>query len=95
MKASRHYEEWPIEESIQFLDMYLEGVKTTEYGVLCSNIAESLGRTENAIKLRVKEVSRILGGEYEFPAITPNMEKAVNHVIETGKISAGRMGLLF
>lgn len=95
MKASRHYEDWPIEESVKFLNMYLDGVKNTDNKVLCSRIASSLGRTENAIKIRVKEVSRILGGDNEFPLVTPNMISAVDQIIESGKISANRMRLLF
>jgi len=94
-KANRHYEEWPIEESKQFLNMYLDGVKTTDQGKLCSNIADELGRTINAIKLRVKEVNRILTGEYEFPEITPNMETAVSQILEERQMTKGRMGLLF
>ena len=94
-KAKRHYEEWPIEEATRFLNMYLDGVKTTDYNKLCSIIATSLGRTDNAIKLRVKEVSRILNGEYEWPAVTPNMEKAVKAVRENRQLSNTRMGLLF
>ena len=94
-KAERHYEEWPIEESLQFIDMYLDGVKTTDYNKLCGNIAAELGRTTNAIKLRVKEVHRILTGEYEWPGITPNMEAAVAKTLEDRQMSKTRMGLLF
>ena len=94
-KATRHYEEWPIEESKQFLNMYLDGVKTTDQGKLCSNIAAELGRTINAIKLRVKEVNRILTGEHDFPEITPNMAAAVDQILTERNMSATRMGLLF
>lgn len=94
-KAERHYEEWPVEESLQFINAYLDGVKTTDYNKLCGSIAADLGRTTNAIKLRVKEVNRILTGEYEWPGITPNMEKAVSQVLEERQMTKGRMGLLF
>ena len=93
--ATRHNEEWPIEESIQFLNMYLDGVKTTDQTKLCSTIATELGRTTNAIKLRVKEVNRILTGEYDFPEITPNMASAVDQIMAERNMSATRMGLLF
>ena len=94
-KAKRHYEEWPIEEATRFLNLYLDGVKNTDYNMLCGIIATSLGRTDNAIKLRVKEVSRILNGEYEWPAVTPNMLKAVEQVRTTREMTKTRMGLLF
>lgn len=93
--STKHYAEWPIEESLRFLNMYLDGVKNTDQMVLCGNIATSLGRTVNAIKLRVLEVERILGGEKDFPNVTPNMVTAVEQVLQEREISRTRMSMLF
>ena len=95
MKAPKHYAEWPIEESLRFLNLYLDGVRNTDHSILCKNIANDLGRTVNAIKLRVLEVNRICGGEREFPEITPNMAKAVDLIIKERNVSATRLSMLF
>lgn len=93
--SNKHYAEWPIEESLLFLNLYLDGVKSTDQSILIQNIAEGLGRTKNAIKLRILEVIRILGGEKEFPNVTPNMVTAVEQVLVEREMSRGRMSLLF
>ena len=95
MKAPKHYAEWPLEESLRFLNLYLDGVKNTDQSILCKNIANDLGRTVNAIKLRVLEVNRICGGDREFPEITPNMAKAVEQIIKEREVSPARLSMLF
>ena len=47
-----------------------------------------------ALKL-YSEVRRILGGEYDFPIITPNFQKVVQETIESGRVSENKMKIIF
>ena len=90
-----HFAELPAIVFLRFLNMYLDGVKSPVQSVLCKNIALSLGRSINAIKLRVLEVNCILGGARDFPNVTPNMVVAVEQVINERDLSRARMEILF
>jgi len=94
-KALRHYEQWAITESLQFLNSYLDGVKNQDQSVLCREIADELDRTYYAVKIRVLEVHRILTGERDFPTVSPNMVKAVQQILKERNLSIGRAELLF
>jgi len=94
-KALRHYEQWAITESLQFLNSYLDGVKNQDQNVLCREIADELDRTYYAVKIRVLEVHRILTGERDFPTVSPNMVKAVQQILKERNLSIGRAELLF
>lgn len=82
MKSEKHYEAWPLKESKEFILSYLQGVTRMDQSVLCKQIANDLGRSTAAVKLRVLEVRRILDNQYDYPIITPNMVIAVDWAIE-------------
>jgi hypothetical protein len=94
-KALRHYEQWAITESLQFLNSYLDGVKVQDQTILCRDIADELDRTYSAVKIRVLEVHRILTGEKDFPNVSPNMVVAVSQILKERNLSTGRAQLLF
>mgnify|MGYP001583521974 FL=1 len=95
-KANKHYQAWPISECKQFLNMYLDNIKYRDESIVCSNIAEVLERTYDAIVLRTKEVTGILTNkERGIYNITPNMVQALNEVIEERNISKDKMLIWF
>jgi len=96
MKAKRHYEEWELEECVQFLNLYLDGVKSRDINLVCEQIASKFDRTYDAIKLRVKEVLGILTDkEKGIYNITPNMIKAVEQVMEERNLTQRKMLIWF
>ena len=96
MKAKRHYEEWDFNECVEFLNLYLDGVKSKDVNLVCEQIASKFDRTFDAIKLRVKEVLGILTHkEKGIYNITPNMEKAVEQVMFERDLSNRRMLIWF
>ena len=93
-KANKHLEPWSIQESIQFLNLYLDGVKQRDVNVVCDQIASTLERTFDAIKLRKQEVVSILSdGEYGLKKEkwTPHMQEAINTVSKDREISRTKM----
>ena len=96
MKAKRHYEEWNLNECIEFLNLYLDGVKNKDVNLVCEQIASKFDRTFDAIKLRVKEVLGILTHkEKGIYNITPNMIKAVEQVMLERDLSNRKMLIWF
>jgi len=96
MKAKRHYEEWELNECIEFLNLYLDGVRNRDSNLVCEQIAERFDRTFSAIKLRVKEVLGILTSkEKGIYNITPNMTKAVEQVMQERSLSVNKMLIWF
>ena len=96
MKAKRHYEEWNLDECIEFLNLYLDGVKNKDVNLVCEQIATKFDRTFDAIKLRVKEVLGILTyKEKGIYNITPNMIKAVEQVMLERDLSNRKMLIWF
>ena len=91
MKGTKHYEAWPLTESKQFIQSYLNGVTKMDQSTLCKQIAVDLGRSTHAVKLRVLEVRRILDRTNEYPIITPNMEEAVEWAINELGYSKNRI----
>ena len=96
MKAKRHYEEWNLNECVEFLNLYLDGVKNKDVNLVCQDIATKFDRTFDAIKLRAKEVLGILTyREKGIYNITPNMEKAVEQVMFERDLSNRKMLIWF
>jgi hypothetical protein len=93
-KAKRHLEPWSIQESTQFLNLYLDGVKQRDVTVLCDEIASTLERTYDAIKLRRQEVVSILSDAVsglKKEKQTPHMIEAVQSVSEDRGITRAKM----
>jgi hypothetical protein len=93
-KANKHLEPWTVQESIQFLNLYLDGVKQRDVNVVCDQIAATLERTFDAIKLRKQEVVSILSeGEYGLKREkwTPHMQEAITAVMKDREISKAKM----
>lgn len=96
MKAKKHYEPWPLEECKEFINLYLDGVKTRDVTLVCESIAQKFDRTYDAIKLRTREVVGILTEtERGIYNITPNMTQAVNEIAAERGISKNRMLMWF
>jgi len=96
MKAKRHYEEWELEECVEFLNLYLDGVKNRDVNLVCEQIASKFDRTFDAIKLRAKEVLGILTEkEKGIYNITPNMIKAVEQVMKERNLTLRKMLIWF
>lgn len=98
MKAARHLEAWSLAECKTFLTMYLNTCKHKDERVVCDDIAASLKRTYDAIKLRVQEVRSILtDGEYGLRKSkqTPNMIQAVDEISRELNMSRVKMEILF
>lgn len=96
MKAERHYEEWDLNECLNFVNYYLNNYKNRDLNLLLEQIASEQKRTFAAMKLRVKEVVGILTNkERGIYNITPNMIKAVEVVMEERNLSATKMLLAF
>lgn len=95
-KAIKHYEPWSLNESKQFVNLYLDGVKNRDVNVVCDQIAQQFGRTFDAIKLRKQEVLGILTDKQQgIYNITEHMVQAVNSVMEERGISKQRMIMWF
>lgn len=97
-KAEKHLEPWSIEESKQFLNMYLDGVKMRDVSIVCEQIASTLKRTYDAIKLRKQEVLSILTDAesgLKREKWTPHMIEAIKQVKEERNISTQRMIMWF
>jgi len=93
-KANKHLEPWSVQESIQFLNLYLDGVKQRDVNVVCDQIAATLERTFDAIKLRKQEVVSILSnGEYGLKKDkwTSHMQEAIDAVTKDREISKAKM----
>ena len=97
-KAEKHLEPWTLEESKQFLNLYLDGVKMRDVSIVCDQIATTLKRTYDAIKLRKQEVLSILTeGEQGLrpEKWTPHMIQAIKEVMEERSITRTRMTMWF
>jgi tRNA(Met) C34 N-acetyltransferase TmcA len=88
-------QDWSIEEARTWMKMYLDNYTRQDESVIFKNIAETLGRSYDSAKIRYAEVRRILGGEYDFPIITPNFSQVVQETIESGRVSENKMKIIF
>lgn len=86
---------WTIEECRTWVTMYLNNYKRTEESRLFEEIAQTIGKPYNSVKIRFAEIKRILGGEYEFPVVTPNFVQAVNEKVESGEFSVNKLKMIF
>ena len=97
-KAEKHLEPWSLEESKQFLNLYLDGVRMRDVSIVCEQIATTLKRTFDAIKLRKQEVLSILteGDKGLKPEKwTPHMIQAIKEVMNERNISRQKMTMWF
>ena len=88
-------QDWSIEEARTWMKIYLDNYTRQDESLIFKDIAEKLGRSYDSAKIRYAEVRRILGGEYDFPIITPNFEKVVQETIESGVVSENKMKIIF
>jgi len=88
-------QDWSIEEARTWMKMYLDNYTRQDESILFKNIAETLGRSHDSAKIRYAEVRRILGGEYDFPIITPNFAQVVQETIDSGRASKNKMKIIF
>ena len=96
MKAERHYEEWNLNECINFVNYYLDNYRNRDQTLLLEQLASDQKRTFAAMKLRIKEVVGILTNkERGIYNITPNMVKATELAMEERDLSVTKMLLAF
>ena len=98
MNAKRHYEAWNKQESLTFLNMYLDSIKYKDERVVLDSIAAKLERTYDAIKLRVQEVKSILTQGKEGLSTskwTPHMIEAIEQIKKEKNFSDAKLKLLF
>ncbi len=96
MKAERHYEEWDLNECINFVNYYLNNYRNRDQTLLLEQLASDQKRTFAAMKLRVKEVVGILTNkERGIYNITPNMIKATELAMKERDLSVTKMLLAF
>ena len=96
MKAERHYEEWDLNECINFVNYYLDNYRNRDQTLLLEQLASDQKRTFAAMKLRVKEVVGILTNkERGIYNITPNMVEATKLAMKERDLSLTRMLLAF
>jgi len=88
-------QDWSIEEARTWMKMYLDSYTRQDESLIFKDIAEKLDRSYDSAKIRYAEVRRILGGEYDFPIITPNFQKVVQETIESGRVSENKMKIIF
>ena len=88
-------QDWSIEEARTWMKMYLDNYTRQDESLIFKNIAETLGRSYDGAKTRYAEVRRILGGEYDFPIITPNFAQVVQETIDSGRVSENKMKIIF
>ena len=88
-------QDWSIEEARTWMKMYLDNYTRQDESLIFKDIAEKLGRSYDSAKIRYAEVRRILGGEYDFPIITPNFTQVVQETIESGRVSENKMKIIF
>jgi hypothetical protein len=88
-------QDWSIEEARTWMKMYLDNYTRQDESLIFKNIAETLGRSYDGAKIRYAEVRRILGGEYDFPIITPNFTQVVQETIDSGRVSENKMKIIF
>jgi len=88
-------QDWSIEEARTWMKMYLDNYTRQDESLIFKNIAETLGRSYDGAKIRYAEVRRILGGEYDFPIITPNFTQVVQETIDSGRASKNKMKIIF
>jgi|TARA_R110000772_G_C13218987_1_gene431646 hypothetical protein len=98
MNAKRHYEAWNKQESLTFLNMYLDSIKYKDETVVLDSIAAKLERTYDAIRLRVQEVKSILTDGAEGLSVskhTPHMIEAIEQIKKEKNFSNAKLKLLF
>ena len=96
MKAERHYEEWDLNECINFVNYYLDNYRNRDQTLLLEQLASDQKRTFAAMKLRVKEVVGILTNkERGIYNITPNMVEATKLAMKERDLSVTKMLLAF
>ena len=96
MKAERHYEEWDLNECINFVNYYLDNYRNRDQTLLLEQLASDQKRTFAAMKLRVKEVVGILTNkERGIYNITPNMVEATKLAMKERDLSITKMLLAF
>lgn len=98
MNAKRHYEAWNKQESLTFLNMYLDSIKYKDETVVLDSIAAKLERTYDAIRLRVQEVKSILTDGSEGLSVskhTPHMIEAIEQIKKEKNFSNAKLKLLF
>lgn len=88
-------QDWSIEEARTWMKMYLDSYTRQDESLIFKDIAKKLDRSYDSAKIRYAEVRRILGGEYDFPIITPNFQKVVQETIESGRVSENKMKIIF
>lgn len=88
-------QDWSLEEARVWMKMYLDNYTRQDESVIFKNIADKLGRSYDSAKIRYAEVRRILGGEYDFPIVTPNFVQVINETIEEGRFSENKLKLIF
>ena len=93
--AGKRGENWKIEEARTWMEMYLQNYNRMDESRLFDQIAHELGKSHYAAKIRFQEIKRILGGEYEYPVVTPNFVQVVNETVESGKFSLGKLKMIF
>jgi hypothetical protein len=86
---------WTINECRTWVNMYLKDYKRTEESRLFQEIANEIDKPYNSVKIRFAEIKRILGGEYEFPVVTPNFVQAINEKVESGEFSINKLKMIF
>ena len=93
-KAKNHLQPWSLQESIQFINLYLDGVKNRDVNVVCDNIAAAFDRTFDAIKLRKQEVLSILSNAEQGlkkDKWTAHMQQAIETVAKDRAMSKAKM----
>lgn len=96
--APKFYTHWTVEESKQFINLYLDGARKADSNEVCASIAATLGRSLSAIKFRQHEVKSILtDGESGLPVDrwTPHMIQALDEVLHERDMKIKRAALLF
>lgn len=88
-------QDWSIEEARTWMKTYLDNYTRQDESLIFKDIAEKLDRSYDSAKIRYAEVRRILGGEYDFPIITPNFKRVVQETIESGRVSENKMKIIF
>lgn len=92
--ANKHNEDWSLQESIMFVNLFLDGVKQRDVNLVCENIAAKFERTFDAIKLRKQEVVSILSEGtkgLKREKQTKHMIEAVNYTLQSRGITKESM----
>jgi hypothetical protein len=86
---------WEIEEARTWMSIFMKNYKTMDMTLVFKKISTEINKPYNSVKLRYDEIKRILGGEHEFPIVTPNFVQVVDETIASNEVSLNRLKMIF